>query len=229
MLKKIFTVLKKKHKKSIKLFMTLVVQNEESIIEKNILFHKAMGVDGFIVISHKSTDNTNDILKKLQNKNIIQEILYKEDDIHMHSVWVNEMINIAKNKYNADWIINADADEFYYSKTLNLKEQLINIAPVNVLRVYSNWYIPIENGKKIFENFYFVRNPLNKFEYALNNIELNEFTEYYLLHECPKIIHNTKDFISISDGNHFVKMKNYLEISPADIILYHFHTRSYNH
>ncbi|MGN1152816.1 MAG: glycosyltransferase family 2 protein [Candidatus Gastranaerophilaceae bacterium] len=219
----------RKKDSSIKLFMTLVIQDEEDIIEKQILFHKEMGVDGFIVTSHKSKDHTNEILEKLKRKNIVKEILIKETDVHLHSVWVNEMVNIAKTKYNADWVINADADEFYYSKTLNLKEQLINIYPVNVLRVYSHWYIPVDNTNELFNtNMYFVKNPLNIFEYEVNNIEHNKYTEYYEMHSCPKVIHNTKDFISITDGNHFVNMKNYLEISPSDIILYHFHTRSFN-
>ena len=34
----------------VKLLMTLVVKNEENIVEENIRFHCAMGVDGFIVI-----------------------------------------------------------------------------------------------------------------------------------------------------------------------------------
>ena len=34
------------------LMMTLLVKNEEAMLEQNLQFHKAMGVDGFIV-----TDN----------------------------------------------------------------------------------------------------------------------------------------------------------------------------
>ena len=32
-----------------RLIMTLLVKNEEELLEKNLLFHKAMGVDAFIV------------------------------------------------------------------------------------------------------------------------------------------------------------------------------------
>ena len=44
-----------------KLIMTLLVKNEEDILEENLCFHKAMGVDGFII-----TDGTIEIIRKYQ-------------------------------------------------------------------------------------------------------------------------------------------------------------------
>ena len=38
-----------KQTKEVKLFMTLLVKNEEGMLEENLQFHKAMGVDGFII------------------------------------------------------------------------------------------------------------------------------------------------------------------------------------
>lgn len=48
--------------------MTFLVKDEKDIIERNIRFHQTMGVDGFIVISHNSTNRTNDILEYLKRK-----------------------------------------------------------------------------------------------------------------------------------------------------------------
>lgn len=39
-----------------RLIMTLLVKNEEELLEKNLLFHKAMGVDAFIVTDNNSAD-----------------------------------------------------------------------------------------------------------------------------------------------------------------------------
>lgn len=39
-----------KQTKEVKLFMTLLVKNEEGMLEENLQFHKAMGVDGFIIM-----------------------------------------------------------------------------------------------------------------------------------------------------------------------------------
>lgn len=48
--------LKQKEIDNLKLIITLLVKDEEDILETNIRFHKAMGADGFIVTSHNSTD-----------------------------------------------------------------------------------------------------------------------------------------------------------------------------
>lgn len=48
-----------KQTKEVKLFMTLLVKNEEGMLEENLQFHKAMGVDGFII-----TDNVFRISKQ---------------------------------------------------------------------------------------------------------------------------------------------------------------------
>ena len=34
------------------------------------------------------------------------------------------MILLAKNKYKANWVINSDANEFWYTSTANLKTEL---------------------------------------------------------------------------------------------------------
>lgn len=125
-----------------KLIMTLVVKNEEDIVEQNIRFHCAMGCDGFIVTSHNCTDNTNEILKKLKQEGLVLDIFYETSPNHQLNVWVSRMVDLARRKYHATWMINADADEFYYSKSLNLKESIYKCAGnfANVLWVDSNFY-----------------------------------------------------------------------------------------
>ena len=46
-----------------KLMMTLLVKNEEGMLEENLRFHKAMGVDGFIVTDKNSSDRTQEIIE----------------------------------------------------------------------------------------------------------------------------------------------------------------------
>ena len=57
-----------KQTKEVKLFMTLLVKNEEGMLEENLQFHKAMGVDGFIITDNNSTDSTPDIIRKYKQK-----------------------------------------------------------------------------------------------------------------------------------------------------------------
>ena len=119
--------------------MVYTVKNEEDIIENNIRFHKAMGVDGFIVTSHNSDDGTNKILEKLKKEGLILEIIYETSDKFNQAQFCDRMIKLAKNKYKADWIISADADEIYCPNlsweqgiTYNLKECIAKYNPSNV-------------------------------------------------------------------------------------------------
>lgn len=218
-----------KHANSIKLFMTLVVRDEEEIIEKNIRFHKAMGVDGFIVTNHRSKDKTGKILEKLQQEGIVLKILYKDTPNHQHHIWVNEMIKLAKYKYGADWVINADADEFYYSKDLNLKKSIYKYsqAGINALWIDSTMVFP-SDVEEFWENKYWVTKCLQDFEIEKFNI-LNEGKNKVFCTKvlCPKIIHSTKGFISATDGNHCVKLKKLKQVPCSEVTLYHYHIRNY--
>lgn len=83
--------LNEKSIRNLKLIMTLVVKDEEDIIESNIRFHKAMGVDGFIVTSHNSTDRTNEILEDLKREGIILEIIYETDPAYHQEKFVDSL------------------------------------------------------------------------------------------------------------------------------------------
>ena len=55
-----------KKKLAKKLVMTLLVKNEDDVIEENIKFHLASGVDFIIATNNNSTDKTRDIFLKYQ-------------------------------------------------------------------------------------------------------------------------------------------------------------------
>lgn len=211
-----------------KLFMTLVARDEEDIIEQNIRFHAAMGVDGFIVTSHKSVDNTNAILERLKQEHIVNEIIYKDTPDHKHALWVNDMVKIAKNKYHADWVINADADEFFYSRSLNLKQGIAESEGANVIWVDSLFSFPQEMERaSIFNSLYFVTKPLLSFEAEQLGIANNPDYQYLINYNTVKSLHKTRGFITVRDGNHTTKMWHRIKSPTANIRLYHYHTRGY--
>lgn len=211
-----------------KLIMTIVCQNEIDIIETMIKFHLKMGVDGVIVTDHNSTDGTRELLYDLKKQGLVLEVIEQNGIDHLHSKFTIPMINLARDKYNAEWIISADADEFYYARSRNLKNELKNIGNINCLKVYSNWYFPEENVK-FPQGTLFVKNPLYRDEYEKKHIDYNHATAFFEIFDCPKVIFKAEDFKSISDGNHDVVLKHKHEISPAGITLYHYNTRSYKH
>lgn len=226
--KKLFGIpyYKKKNPNFIKLIMTIVCKNESHIIEKQIRFHKAMGVDGFIVLNHNSTDSTLEILQKLEQEGIILEIINKNEVEHQHHIWVEEMIKLAKEKYNATWVINADADEFYFSKSLNLKESIKKSGDVNSLLINSKFLFPDDREDFLSSPYFMTKTFL---DYELNFLNLDTTTVWLneAAIQCTKVIHKTDDFVSIKDGNHGVVMKNQKMITPYDIVYYHYHVKNY--
>lgn len=208
--------------------MTLLVKDEASILETNIRFHKEMGVDGIIVANNNSTDNTLQILHKLKDESIILEIINEQSNLYHQEIWVDRMIKLAIKKYKADWIINADADEFYYSKDLNLKESICKYPKLNAIKVESTFSFPIEVDN-FYENSYFNINPIKNFEYKLYGIN-NEYLRYFSIDSvrtCPKVIHVSKEYIMNIKGNHDVVIKNKILGNNNDIVLYRYHNPNY--
>lgn len=209
-----------------RLIMTLLVRDEEDIIEKNIRFHAAMGVDGFIVTSHNSHDGTDVILERLKDEGLVLELLKVESPRYEQSVWVKNMIRIAKNKHGADWVINADADEFFYSEDLDLKTTINKYSNMaNVLWVDSIFFFP-DGTDDYLHQTRFVLRPLKMFESKQLSLDPIEYAEYIGSQGCVKVIHSTRNFVSIAMGNHKVTLKKNIEVHCADIRLYHYHIRS---
>ena len=121
-----------KNKEKIKLIMTLLVRDEEDIIEKNIRFHLNHGVDFIIATDNGSVDGTRNILKEYENRGILHLIDEKNQD-HSQAEWVNSMGKLAYEKYNAEIIFHCDADEFWFPKSGNLKNEILREAKCGCL------------------------------------------------------------------------------------------------
>src|SRR5271169_3126311 len=132
-----------------KLIMTLLVRDEEDIVAANIDFHLAHGVDFIIAMDNLSVDRTPQILRKYAERGLLHYILQTEDNYAQHR-WVTEMARLALTKYDADWIINNDADEFWYPEQGDLKQILNAIPPsYDVAAAERTNFVPrqIKNGE----------------------------------------------------------------------------------
>ena len=180
-----------------KLIMTLLVKNEEFMLEQNLLFHKSMGIDYFIVTDNNSTDRTLEILHKYQQKGWILEIIEEKAEDYNQKKWVDHMIWKAKKTYKADWVINADADELWYSPSQNIKNELRkargNVLACNVFSMYP------EEHKPFWKWDYLVGYVMNHEVYNLSRHSIFE-------RQNKKVIHRTDGYLQISMGNHKVKM-----------------------
>ncbi len=104
-----------------KLAMTLIVLNEADVIEDNLRYHKAQGVDFFIALDNGSTDGTVEILERYERTGILKLI---EMPGNMLTIQRKGNTQIARLAYEmgADWVFHNDADEFWWPVDGNLKQ-----------------------------------------------------------------------------------------------------------
>lgn len=200
------------------LIMTLLVKNEEDILEESLRFHKAMGIDSFLITDNNSTDGTIEIIRKYQEKGWIKEVIFEKATNYNQKVWVDRMIKLAKKKYHADWVINADADELWYSPTGDLKTEL-KTTKANVLKCSMKCIYP-EAGKPFWEWNQTIRPIINPLKYKAYN--LSRYSLY--LPQRGKVLHRTTSYIQISTGNHKVLMLPQNE-KKSNICIYHYSVR----
>lgn len=204
-----------KRKSTPRLIMTLLVKNEEDMLEENLLFHKAMGVDGFIITDNNSSDRTPEIIRKYKEKGWIVEAIEEKATDYQQKKWVDRMVWKAKSVHKADWVINADADEIWYAPSGDLKTELVS-SRANVLTCEMKCVYP-EEGKPFWQWGQTVE--------VVNDLERYNLSRYSLFaRQNKKVIHRTAGYIQISMGNHKVTMFP-KKVEKSNIHIYHYNIR----
>ena len=107
-----------------KLAMTLMVRNEADVIEDNLRFHRAQGVDFFIILDNGSTDGTLKMLESYERAGILSVVSMPGPLLKVLREGTTQIGRMA-HEMGADWVIHNDADEFWWPVTgSNLKESL---------------------------------------------------------------------------------------------------------
>ena len=105
-----------------KLVMTLLARNEEDILDAHLAFHLNAGVDFVIAIDNGSDDGTTEILESYARDGHVE--LTRDDGELDQAEWVTGLARRAATDFGADWVINSDADEFYWPRGGTLKDVL---------------------------------------------------------------------------------------------------------
>jgi hypothetical protein len=110
-----------------RLVMTLLVRNEADIIDANVDFHLNAGVDFIVATDTGSEDGSSDILGSYEREGVLH--LVRERSPFSQIEVVTGMARLAATRFSADWIINNDADEFWWPRSGTLKEVLATVPP----------------------------------------------------------------------------------------------------
>jgi hypothetical protein len=109
--------------------MAMKVRDEEDVLDVNLRYHRAQGVDHFVVTDNGSTDGTPEILRRYEAEDVLTliEEPSTEDFRDQAHWWVTRMARLAATELGADWVIYADADEFWSPVAGTLKQALAGI------------------------------------------------------------------------------------------------------
>lgn len=197
-----------------KIVMTLLVRDEEDILDAHLQFHLRQGVDSFIVTDNRSVDGTRDILRRYEDEGVAQ-VIEEGDDTYAQAEWVTRMARIAHAEHGADWVIPSDADEFWWPKAGDLKRSLGSLSPgAGILAVPRVNFLPrpVEEGA------------------LFDRMIVREVRSVNALGEPlpPKICHRGHPDAVVTQGNHSVEAPGLeLERDREPLIIFHFPMRTY--
>lgn len=181
------------------LAMTVMVRDEADVIEAMIEHHVRQGIDVFLVTDNASTDGTTEILQGYADRGII-ELSHQPTHDKRQGETVTAMARRAATEFGADWVLNADADEFWLplDRSRTLAEVFAEMP--KDLRSFTVPVIdmigaPAQRGSGIDRLVYRDTRPVE----MLNAVGL-------LAHSTHDSVHVGDPDVTVSQGNHYVSI-----------------------
>lgn len=139
------------------LVLTLLARDEADVVDASIAFHLSAGVDFVIATDHRSEDGTREILEGYERNGVLR--LIREDAVEFDSQALRtRMARLAAEEHGADWVIGADADEFFWPNGGSLADVLAAV-PSRYGVVQAPWrvFVPRPDGPDHFAERMVVR------------------------------------------------------------------------
>lgn len=194
--------------------MTLVVRNEADILEANLDYHLAQGVDFVIVTDHGSVDDTAEILRRYERDGVVH-VINDDAEGHQQSARVTRMAQLAATRYPGAWIIHNDADEFWWPLAGSLRDVFASIPEqFGQVEVPRNNFLPRADGAGTFHSRLVYR-------------EASSLNPRGLPLEA-KVAHRAGEDVEVAPGNHAVFVAGLRPVpGPKLMEIFHFPMRSF--
>lgn len=190
------------------LALTMMVRDEADIVGAMLEHHRRQGVDVFIITDNASVDGTVEVLRDFATRAKV-DLRFDPEHKKQQSVRVSEMARDAFTVYGADWVINADADEFWFpvDRGRTLRDVIADIPrelrafPVPVQDMVGP---PAEYGSGIDRLVYRDLRPTEE----INRVGIHA-------HATDDVLHVGDPEVSVVQGNHYVSIESAGVPDPA--------------
>jgi hypothetical protein len=200
-----------------KLVLTVLARDEADVIDAQVAFHLNAGVDFVVATDNASQDGTTEILESYAHEGCLHLIREPAEGLRQGE-WVTRMARLAATKFGADWVINTDADEFWWPRGGSLKD-VLSVVPGRYGIVQAFWrsFVPRPDDGSFFAERMTLRLSLQA--------AINDPTSFY--RPVTKVAHRADPEVVVGRGNHDLVATPYVPLRtwyPIEVL--HFPLRS---
>jgi hypothetical protein len=178
-----------------KIVLSMVVRDELDIIDAQLAYHLNAGVDLILVTDHRSVDGTSEILERYERGGRLR-VIREEEELTNQGGWMTRMARLAATEHGADWVLNSDADEFWWPHGAPLGDVLGSVPrSFDVVQAVSRYFVPRPDDGRAFAERMTVRLAP---EAAIND----PATPF---RPVAKVAHRAHPDVVVQDGNHAVQ------------------------
>jgi len=201
----------------VKLVLTVLARDEADVIDAQIAFHLNAGVDFVIATDNASQDGTTDILESYARDGHLH-VIHEPAEGLRQGEWVTRMARLAATEFGADWVINSDADEFWWPRGPSLKDIFAAVPRrYGIVQAFWRSFVPRPDDDRSFAERMTVR--------LSQQAPINDPTSFY--RPVVKVAHRADPQVVVGRGNHSLVGSRFLPLRtwfPVEVL--HFPLRS---
>jgi len=200
-----------------KLVVTVLARDEADVIDAQVAFHLNAGADFVIATDNNSQDGTTEILEAYERQGVLRLIREPTEGLRQGE-WVTRMARLAAAEHGADWVINSDADEFWWPRGGSLKEVLGAVpGQYGIVQAFWRSFVPRPDDGQPFAERMTAR--------LTQLAPINDPTSFY--RPVVKVAHRGDPRVVVARGNHALGQSSFATLTtwhPVEVL--HFPLRS---
>jgi hypothetical protein len=201
----------------VKLVVTVLARDEADVIDAQVTFHLNAGADFVIATDNNSRDGTTEILEGYERRGVLHLIREPAEGLRQGE-WVTRMARLAASDFGADWVINTDADEFWWPRGGSLKEVLAAVpGRYGIVQAFWRSFVPRPGDGGLFAERMTAR--------LSQRAPINDPTSFY--RPVIKVAHRADPQVVVARGNHTLLDSPFVPLTtwhPLEVL--HFPLRS---